>query len=151
MSFSRFFSSSPFCSASPLRTRPVIAPLWWTLWGLDSRRRRALGNKGFVIQTLWIHISSIMCKDKNTGYNFHENRILGSAKTKLHTLTLTSWVKDARPFVGTMEISLGYSSGRNLPFNWRSDGLWGKTNKLAEFIIIWNRCKYKKKNYDSVL
>ena len=30
---------------------------------------------------------------------FHENQTLGSVKSDLHPLTLTSWVKDARPFV----------------------------------------------------
>ena len=31
-------------------------------------------------------------------WKFHDNRMLGSAKTKLPPITLTSWVKDASPF-----------------------------------------------------
>ena len=33
-------------------------------------------------------------------WKFHENRMLESAKTNLLLLTLTSWVKEARPFSG---------------------------------------------------
>ena len=74
---------------------------------------------------LWVWSFVPIFSARDDQVKFHENRMLGSAKTNLPLLTLTSWVKVASPFARKV--------------------FWNRNGKFAKRIILKNNLQFGRK------